>query len=222
MSHRIAVGSRIGRTIRFVRVNGLYVLLCGMGHHVGIAFRRWMLSSKLGCPDITIGPHCYLRGLSYMQIGRHFQVAEGLWMEAIASHQRQNDLPFIVIGNDVTISRWSHIAATHRIEIGDGVLIGSRVLITDHNHGQYKKGASDLDMPPSQRPLDQDKSVLIGKNVWLGDGVVVMPGVTIGDGSVIGANSVVTRDVPPFTIAAGAPVRMIRQYDFKTEDWRTL
>jgi lipopolysaccharide O-acetyltransferase len=181
-----------------------------------------MLAGKLGCPNIVLGPHCHLRGLAYMRIGKNFQAAEGLWMEAFTAYADQTFSPCIVIGNDVSISRWSHIAATHRVEIGDGVLIGSKVFIADHNHGQYRKGTWDIDISPALRPLDQDKAVVIGKNVWLGDGVIVMPGITIGEGSVIGANSVVTRDVPPFTIAAGAPAAALRKFDFTVLEWRKL
>lgn len=53
--------------------------------------------------------------------------------------------------------------------------------------------------------------VTIGDNVWIGGNVVICPGVTIGDCAVIGAGSVVTRDVPPWTVAAGNPCRVLRQ-----------
>ena len=55
--------------------------------------------------------------------------------------------------------------------------------------------------------------VTIANDAWLGTGVVVLPGVTVGEGAVVGANSVVTRDVPPFTIVAGAPARFIRRVE---------
>jgi acetyltransferase-like isoleucine patch superfamily enzyme len=54
----------------------------------------------------------------------------------------------------------------------------------------------------------------IGDNVWMGANVVVTSGVTIGERAVIGANSVVTTDVPPFTIAAGAPARAVREVSY--------
>ena len=54
----------------------------------------------------------------------------------------------------------------------------------------------------------------LGDNVWLGENVVVTSGVTIGARSVIGANSVVTRDIPPGTIAAGAPAKVLREIEF--------
>jgi len=218
----IAMNNPLMRARRFIRVNGLYLFVCELWRLVGIAFRRWMLAGKLGRSNIVLGPRCHLSGLAYMRIGKNFQAAEGLWLEAIAAHSGQTFSPSIVIGNNVTVSRWSHIAATHRVEIGDGVLLGSKVLITDHNHGHYRNEVCDVGIPPALRTLERDRSVVIGKNVWLGDGVVVMPGVKIGDGSVIGANSVVTRDVPPFTIAAGSPAAALKKFDFTTQEWRKL
>ena len=206
---------------RFIRVNGLYLFACELGSRAGIFFRRWMLGGKLGCSDIVLGPRCYLRGLAHIHIGNNFHAAEGLWLEAITRNMDQTFSPTIVIGNNVSVSRWSHIAATHRVEIGDGVLIGSKVLVIDHNHGQYQEGF-EVGTSPVLRTLDQDRTVIIGKNVWLGDGVVVMPGVTIGDGCVIGANSVVTRDVPPFTIAAGIPAKQLKRFDLANQKWRKL
>jgi len=57
------------------------------------------------------------------------------------------------------------------------------------------------------------KPIRIGRNVWIGFDCVVLPGVTIGDGSIVGARSVVTQDVPPFTVVAGNPARVIRKIE---------
>jgi lipopolysaccharide O-acetyltransferase len=207
------------RAADFLRENGIYVFASECGRRCGVRFRRWMLGGKLNCSDITIGPRSTLRGLAHITIGRNFYAGEGLWLDAVTVHHEQRFSPSIVIGNNVSISAWTHIAATHRIEIGDGTLIGSKVLITDHNHGSYGKGMDDTLVRPALRMLDGSKSVVIGENVWVGDGVVVMPGVTIGAGSVIGANSVVTRDVDSFTIVAGAPARVLKRYDAATQEW---
>ncbi|MCB8837902.1 DapH/DapD/GlmU-related protein [Aurantimonas sp. VKM B-3413] len=61
------------------------------------------------------------------------------------------------------------------------------------------------------RARRRDKPVTIGNDVWIGHGAVILPGITIGDGAVIGANAVVTKDVPPYTIAAGVPAARIRE-----------
>ena len=52
--------------------------------------------------------------------------------------------------------------------------------------------------------------VIIGKNVWIGDKVTILPNVKIGDGVVIGANSVVTKDIPPCSVVAGNPAKIIK------------
>jgi lipopolysaccharide O-acetyltransferase len=210
MRERIGGDSALVRARRFIRLNGFYLFVCDVGRRIGIVFRRRMLAGKLRCPDIVVGARCHLRGLACMRIGKNFHAAEGLWLEAVVAHPGQTFSPSIVIGNNVSISRWTHIAATHRVEIGDGVLIGSKVLITDHNHGSYKKRTSDAGIAPAFRPLDEDGVVVIGKNVWIGDGVVIAPGAMIGEGAVIGANSVVVGEIPPYTVAAGAPARRIR------------
>ena len=58
--------------------------------------------------------------------------------------------------------------------------------------------------------LEYAKPIRIGNGVWIGGGAIVLPGVTIGDGCVIGAGSVVTRDLPPDTLAVGNPARIVR------------
>jgi lipopolysaccharide O-acetyltransferase len=123
------------------------------------------------------------------------------------------------IGNHVRISNWTHIACTNSVTIGDHVLIGSKVIITDHNHGHFGVGAAPPSVPPAQRPLESDRFVIIGANAWLGDGVVICPGVTFGEGSVAGANAVVTTDVAPYTLVAGVPARPIRRYDVAQGNW---
>lgn len=112
----------------------------------------------------------------------------------------------IVIGNNVNINWYAHIGAINKIVIGDNVLIGSSVLITDHSHGQ--SGMSNL--PPAARPLYSKGPVIIGENVWIGEGAVILGGVEIGSNTIIGANSVVTHDIPANCVAAGVPAKIIK------------
>jgi lipopolysaccharide O-acetyltransferase len=215
----IADRANPNRAMRFLRENGTYIFASELGRRAGVLFRRLMLARRLGCPNIILGPRCHLRGLEHITIGKNFQAAEGLWLEAISGHGGCTFAPRILIGDDVSISRWSHIGATNRVEIGDGVLIGSKVLITDHSHGQYNGPYTSPSIPPLLRPLVSDRQVIIERNVWLGDGVVVGPGSRIGEGAVIGANAVVTGTIPPFTLAAGVPARPLKRYSFETDEW---
>jgi lipopolysaccharide O-acetyltransferase len=204
---------------RFVRENGVYLLgVASAGHFVGF-IQTCFLSRKLGVRKIKIGPRAHLRGLSAIEMGEDFVAGEGLWLEAVTEYNHQNFSPRIVIGQHVRISHFVHIAATHLVEIGDNVLMGSKVMITDHNHGQYSNSHSSPDLPPAQRPLDCDRRVVIGRNVWLGDGVVVAPGSSVGEGSVIGANSVVLGSIPAFALAAGIPAIVRKTFNFDSQKW---
>ena len=88
------------------------------------------------------------------------------------------------------------------IWIGDRTMIGPRVTISTGTH--------PLDPALRAEGLQYNRDVHIGKDVWIGAGAVINPGVTRGDGSVIGAGSVVTRDIPPFSVAYGVPARVVR------------
>ena len=86
------------------------------------------------------------------------------------------------------------------------------MLITDNSHGQNTTLA-ELQMAPNQRPLYSKGAVHIGNNVWIGQNACIMPGVTIADGAIIAANSVVTHDIPAYSVAAGAPAKVIKHIE---------
>lgn len=98
------------------------------------------------------------------------------------------------------------------VHIGDNVLIGPNVTIATPMHpllSQQRNFRRRED--GSLYCLEYAKPVTVESSCWLASNVVVCGGVTIGEGSVIGAGSVVTRDVPPNTLAAGNPCRVIRR-----------
>lgn len=99
---------------------------------------------------------------------------------------------------------WIHygcsIAAHELVRIGADCHLGPYTNIIDN---AYHDIEDHLLTPPS-------RSVIIGDNVWIGTRVIILPGVTIGDHSVIGAGAVVTKDVPPRSVAAGNPARILR------------
>ena len=108
----------------------------------------------------------------------------------------------LVIGDRTFINYGVSIGATKSITIGAECNLGPYVNIVDTDfHGLEPERRHER---PTPRP------VRIGDNVWLGVRVIVLPGVSIGDGSVIGAGSVVTDDIPPRSLAVGAPARVIR------------
>ena len=152
----------------------------------------------------------YVRGGQKIIIGNNFYCYWGVRIETYSCHNGMKFNPQIIIGNNVSINPDCHIGAINRIEIHDGVLMASRVFITDHFHG--KINSEELLVSPQKRILFAKGTVIIKKNAWLGEGVAVMPGVTIGENSVIGANAVVTKDIPDNSIAVGIPAKVIKQF----------
>ncbi len=116
--------------------------------------------------------------------------------------------PQITIGNNCNFGSYTHITAINSITIGDNVLTGRFVLITDNSHG--KSTIEENDIHPAHRQFYSKGPVTIEDNVWIGDKVSIMPNVCIGQGSIIAANSVVTKDIPPRSIAAGVPAKVIK------------
>lgn len=196
--------NRILRLLNTLHEDGLYVLVASRIDSLLSSMRNRLISRKLGVAKISIGARPFLRGLSSIEMGKDFSAADSLWLIALTRYNEQNFSPKIIIGNHVRVSRQVQISATNFVEIGDNVLIGSGALITDNNHGRYAEEHTSPHISPALRPLDHNRRVVIGKNVWLGAGVVVAPDSVIGEGTVIGANSVVTGSISPFSIASGA------------------
>lgn len=87
------------------------------------------------------------------------------------------------------------------ITLGENVLVGPKVNIITINH----------DPDPQNRSATYGRPVVIEDKVWIGINATILPGVRIGYGAIIGANSVVTKDVPPMTVVAGNPARIIKE-----------
>ncbi|WP_323178585.1 acyltransferase [Micromonospora lupini] len=117
----------------------------------------------------------------------------------------------IEVGNNVDLG-WRPVlmAARSRIRIGDNVMFGPEVTIRGGNHRIDQVGVPMIAVDKAPGDDTQDRGVTIGDDVWVGTRAVILHGVTIGRGAVIGAGAVVTRSVPPYTVAAGNPARVIR------------
>jgi acetyltransferase-like isoleucine patch superfamily enzyme len=150
----------------------------------------------------------YLQGGRNIIIGDNFNSSLRFRLEAYEEHLGYKFSPKITIGDNVSINSDCHIGAINEIIIEDGVLIASKVFITDHYHGEINSEA--IKIPPSGRKLYCKGAVRIEKNVWIGEGVAILPNVIIGENSIIGANSVITKNIPKNSVVGGNPARIIR------------
>lgn len=142
----------------------------------------------------------------YLRGGRRMmEFGPGLTTGYSCRIEMHGDAPTLHIGRNCKMNDRVHISAWESVTIGDDVLMGSNILITDNNHGSYGANPSD----PSVAPDDRDVvtvPVRIGDRVWIGEGACVLPGVTVGDGAVISAGAVVTKDVPTNEIWGVCPL----------------
>lgn len=123
--------------------------------------------------------------------------------------------PSIIIGNDCRIGQYTQITACNKITIGDGLLTGRFVLISDNSHGGLSK--EEAVIPPNKRQLKSKGEIVIGNNVWIGDKASILAGVHIGDNVIVAANAVVTKDVPSYCLVAGIPAKVIKKIDRNDE-----
>jgi acetyltransferase-like isoleucine patch superfamily enzyme len=136
-----------------------------------------------------------------LEIGAHAVFEPGVWITS--------DTGRISIGAGALLNLNVMVAAVERTEIGDHCMLANGCLVTDGNHR-----FDDPDKPVPWQGFTTKGPTILEDNVWLGANVVVTSGVRIGRRSVIGANSVVTEDVPPYSIAAGAPAKVLKQITY--------
>jgi acetyltransferase-like isoleucine patch superfamily enzyme len=133
-----------------------------------------------------------------LEIGANSLLEPDVWITAPGAAR-------VRIGEGTFLNIGVMVAAQELVEIGSHCMFANGCFVTDANH-RY----DDPDRPITWQGFDGKGPTRIGDNVWCGANVVVTSGVTIGERSVIGANSVVTQDVPPYSIAAGVPARVLR------------
>lgn len=109
--------------------------------------------------------------------------------------------PDLSVGDRCQINQNTSIKSAR---IGSDVMIAPGVVLLDRQHNFAR-----TDIPMTQQGASSRQLTIIGDDVWIGQNVIVMPGITIGTGVIVGAGSVVTRDLPDWSIAVGAPARVI-------------
>ncbi len=197
------VGRFIGQIEKpFVRTYGVLAsaLTCFRTARLQRRFAKFGKASTIGKEMVIVNPQD-------ITVGNHTNFQRGCVIESW-HFQYMNEYGSITIGDNCNFGEYTHITAINSVKVGNGVLTGRFVVITDNTHG--KLDYSDIEKRPEDREVSSKGPTIIEDNVWLGDKAAILPGVRIGKGAIIAANAVVTKDIPAYTIAAGVPAKIIK------------
>lgn len=172
-------------------------------------YRRFSRIARVGQGlDLRPRSDCAAEQPGMIQIGDHCRI----WgkLESQGSGR-------ISIGDHSCVYERSIIGSVESISIGSCVIISNHVHIYDNNNHptdpalRRKMCMEGFNGDPWRWRHAEAKPVVIGDNVWIGEYAAVMKGVTIGQGSIVAAHAVVTKDVPPYTVVAGNPARVVKE-----------
>jgi acetyltransferase-like isoleucine patch superfamily enzyme len=148
-----------------------------------------------------------------ISLGKEVILHEHAWLCV----QRRPGLPApsLRIGDRSSLNRFLKIVCLGSVELGEDVLLGDRVYISDVEHLPWDAGTGT-------HPLTDPQPVVIGDRVHVGIGVVIKPGVTVGDDAFLGAGAVVRDDVPAGGLVVGDPARLVRLRNAATGEWERV
>jgi acetyltransferase-like isoleucine patch superfamily enzyme len=184
---------------------------------------RWRFGSAIGL--FLIGKGVTIRQASFIHAGKNFIAQDhceinGLSQKGLVFGDKVTIGSYAIIrptnlyggeagvglkvGNNSSIGPYAYIGCSGYIEIGDNVMMSPRVSIYSENHN-----FSETTLPMIEQGVTRS-FVKIEDDCWLAANSVILAGVTVGKGSVVAAGSIVTKDVPPYSIVAGNPARIIK------------
>lgn len=150
-------------------------------------------------------------GIRNVAIGKGSCIGDDVWINVCIRDEKVR----LRIGRCVLIGRRSVVSTGGDLEIGDYCITAPNVYIGDVDH-DYR---NDITKPMLLRGSTDHRKMVIEESCWIAFNAVVTGPITLGRGSVVGANSVVNRDVPPFSVVAGNPAKIVKMYDPLTKDW---
>lgn len=194
----------------------------------GLWLRLWLKKSK---GIIFVGRRCKIRHCNKLRMGKMILISDNVEINALSkqgiilgdnvSIHRNTIIECtgvirelgegLVIGNNVGIAQNCFIQVRGFVSIGSNVMFGPNVSIFSENHG-----FENTEIPMIKQATIR-KGVVIEDDVWLGTQSVILDGVTIGKGSIVAAGAIVNISVPPYSIVAGVPAKIIKSRIISTE-----
>lgn len=174
------------------------IIFCGKNVKIQYGFLIKMGSS------VILEENVILNALSYngIQLGNNVTIAKNTILQCTGVIAKKG--VGIKIGNNSAVGANSYLGGQGGIEIGDDVIMGPNVNIFSENHNY-----NDVSVV-IRKQGETRKGVKINNNCWIGAGTIILDGVEIGEGCVVAAGSVVTKSIPPNSIVAGVPAKIMR------------
>jgi len=148
---------------------------------------------------------------NHIIIGSNTLIGERTWLNV---NGKVKDFKHIKIGNYCYIGRNNLLSSSFELIVCDYVMTSNDCKFLGSNH-IYNNPLK----PYIATGTTNNDTLRVGVNVWVGAGSIVLGAVEIGHGSIIGAGSVVTKNIPPFSIAVGNPCKVIKRFNFKSNEW---
>jgi acetyltransferase-like isoleucine patch superfamily enzyme len=193
---------------------GVFTRLANKLHSLWLAYTYPFFS--IG-KDVSVHHSCELlrSRAKYIRIGNDVMVGHEVWLNIPDTSSCKD--PAIILEDGCRIGRRSVISAKNEIRIMESTILAPSVLLMDHNHA-----FEDVSLPIARQPMTPGGTIRIEEGCWIGFGAAIVASrdeLVIGRGSVVGANSVVTRSIPAYSVAAGNPARIVKQYDPVSKRW---
>lgn len=167
----------------------------------------WLRNAFKECPNnVYLGKIGHIKHPECISIGQMVCFDDNFYL--YANRQTGKPSPELIIGDNCWFGADNHITANQKIIIGDNILTGKRVTISDNNHGTTD--LATLKGAPRLRKVVSKGGITICNNVWIGDNATILSGVNIGEGAVIAAGAIVTKNVPAYTVVGGNPAHIIK------------
>lgn len=166
-----------------------------------IVLGKWFLR------NCKTGRLCTMRGIPNIQANGEIILGNRvkIWSHIHTTQLSAGGKGKLIIGDNTFINVGTIVSARFQVKIGENVQIAPGVIIMDSDfHGVDDRDAEVIPTP-----------ITIGDNVWLATRAIILKGVTIGEGSTIATGAVVTKNVPPYSLAAGVPARVIKKFEIK-------
>jgi acetyltransferase-like isoleucine patch superfamily enzyme len=165
----------------------------------------------------VIVPPLRFNNLRHIQVGKNVTILGGCWLQAVDDDGGGIGEPKIIIHDGATIGMDATVTAAKLVVIEENVLFGRNVHVSDHSHEYH-----DIRVSVAAQGIRKKTEVRIGAGTWIGQNAAILPGTSIGKHCIIGANSVINTTIPDFSVAVGAPAKVIKQYNPASATWEPM